>query len=71
MIGMLLLMIAAASIGALVLAVRPSRRAARLKRRQRRAAQHVANVRLWNKLFARRDQRRLTDQRALVGERSK
>jgi hypothetical protein len=35
----------------------------RRKRRRQRAARHAANVRLWNKLFARHDPRLLTDQR--------
>lgn len=38
---------------------RPQRR----KRRRQRAARHAANVRLWNRLFARHDRRLLTDQR--------
>lgn len=51
--------IAAAAIFVMRAIQQPQRR----KRRRERAARHAANVRLWNRLFARHDRRLLTDQR--------
>ena len=52
-----------AMAGAAILAMRAIQQPQRRKRRRERAARHVANVRLWNRLFARHDRRLLTDQR--------
>jgi len=49
--------------GAAIFVMRARQRPQRRKRRRERAARHAANVRLWNSLFGRRDQRLLTDQR--------
>lgn len=49
--------------GAAIFVMRAVQEPQRRKRGRERAARHAANVRLWNKLFARRDQRLLTDQR--------
>jgi len=49
--------------GAAIFVMRARQRPQRRKRRCERAARHAANVRLWNSLFGRRDQRLLTDQR--------
>ena|GEM_PF-2648957 len=49
--------------GAAILVMRAIQQPQRRKRRRERAARHTANVRLWNKLFARHDRRLLTDQR--------
>jgi hypothetical protein len=49
--------------GMVIFAMRAIRRPQRRKRRHQRAARHAANVRLWNRLFARHDRRLLTDQR--------
>ena len=54
-----------------VFAARAVQRPQRRIRRRQRAARHAANVRLWNKLFARQDRRLLTDQRALAPERTR
>jgi hypothetical protein len=52
-----------AVVGTVIFAMRAIRRPQRRKRRHQRAARHAANVRLWNRLFARYDRRLLTDQR--------
>ena len=52
-----------AMAGATLLVMRAIQRPQRRKRRRERAARHAANVRLWNRLFARHDRRLLTDQR--------
>jgi hypothetical protein len=61
------MLLLASVIGAMVVAaivvVRAIQRPQRHKRRRQRAARHAANVRLWNKVFARQDRRLLTDQR--------
>jgi peptidoglycan/LPS O-acetylase OafA/YrhL len=49
--------------GAAILVMRAIQQPQRHKRRRERAARHAANVRLWNRLFARHDRRLLTDQR--------
>jgi peptidoglycan/LPS O-acetylase OafA/YrhL len=49
--------------GAAILVMRAIQQPQRRKRRRERAARHAANVRLWNRLFARHDRRLLTDQR--------
>jgi peptidoglycan/LPS O-acetylase OafA/YrhL len=49
--------------GAAILVMRAIRQPQRRKRRRARAVRHAANVRLWNRLFARHDRRLLTDQR--------
>lgn len=49
--------------GVAIVVMRAIRQPQRRKRRRERAARHAANVRLWNKLFARHDRRLLTDQR--------
>jgi len=49
--------------GAAIFGTRAIQRPQRRKRRRERAARHAANVRLWNKVFARKDRRLLTDQR--------
>lgn len=49
--------------GAAIFVMRVLRQPQRRKRRRERAARHAANVRLWNRLFARHDRRLLTDQR--------
>ena len=46
-----------------------ARRAGRRQRRRRRAARHAANVKLWNRLFRRNADLRLTDQRAVAAAR--
>ena len=49
--------------GAAILVMRAIQQPQRRQRRRERAARHAANVRLWNRLFARHDRRLLTDQR--------
>jgi hypothetical protein len=49
--------------GGAIFGARVIQRPQRRKRRRQRAARHAANVRLWNKVFARQDRRLLTDQR--------
>jgi hypothetical protein len=49
--------------GVAIVGARVIQRPQRRKRRRQRAARHAANVRLWNKVFARHDRRLLTDQR--------
>ncbi|WP_066812890.1 hypothetical protein [Sphingomonas asaccharolytica] len=49
--------------GAAILVMRVLQQPQRRKRRRERAARHAANVRLWNRLFARHDRPLLTDQR--------
>ena len=52
-----------AMAAAAILVMRAIQRPQRRQRRRERAARHAANVRLWNRLFARHDRRLLTDQR--------
>lgn len=52
-----------AMAGAAIFVMRAIQQPQRRKRRRERAARHAANVRLWNRLFARHDRRLLTDQR--------
>jgi peptidoglycan/LPS O-acetylase OafA/YrhL len=60
---LLLALAIGAMVGAAIFVMRAIQRPQRRKRRHQRAARHAANVRLWNRLFARHDRRLLTDQR--------
>ena len=60
---LLLALVIGAMVVTAIVAVRAVQRPQRHKRRRERAARHAANVRLWNRLFARVDRRLLTDQR--------
>jgi peptidoglycan/LPS O-acetylase OafA/YrhL len=67
----LLALVIVAVVMTAILVMRAIQQPQRRKRRRERAARHAANVRLWNRLFARHDWRLLTDQRELARERSK
>jgi len=60
---LLVILAIAAMTGVAILVRRAIQQPQRRKRRRERAARHAANVRLWNRLFARHDRRLLTDQR--------
>ena len=60
---LLLILVIGAVAGAAIFVMRARQQRQRRKRRRERAARHAANVRLWNRLFARHDRRLLTDQR--------
>jgi len=60
---LLFVLVIGAMAGAAIFVMRARQQPQRRKRRRERAARHAANVRLWNRLFARHDRRLLTDQR--------